>query len=205
MCSWACYSACVVKEQLQESVLSVHHVGSRNIYITQVHQAYWQAPLPTEPSSFHLFNISLLKGTLCVLSSLKTRVEKKTTLGFSKPPKSWLASSCSGGRFEQPWWLRQQQLFCLVPPSALVAKISVPKTFQCQNSYSQYPQWNCSVVDLLWDQLLKRTCCFFGYKTWSPAYSVGKWLYFRLIRRGWEEYQRISESFLVFFVWYSLI
>lgn len=70
------------------------------IYITQVH---WQAPLPTEPSSFHLFNISLLKRTLCVLSSsLKTRVENKTTLGFSKPPKSRLASSCSGSRFEQP-------------------------------------------------------------------------------------------------------
>lgn len=33
---------------------------------------------------------------------------------------------------------------CLAPPSALVAKISVPKTFQCQNSYSQYPQWNCA-------------------------------------------------------------
>lgn len=114
------------------------------IYITQVHQAYWQAPLPTEPSFFHLFNISFLKGTLCVLSSLKTRVEKKATLGFSKPSKSWLASSCSGGRFEQQWWLRQQQLFCLVPPSALVTKISVPKTFQCQNSYSQYPQWNCA-------------------------------------------------------------
>lgn len=81
------------------------------IYITQVHQAYWQASLPTEPSSFHLFNISLLKRTLCVLSSLKTRGENKTTLGFSKPPKSRLASSCSGSRFEQPWWLRQQQLF----------------------------------------------------------------------------------------------
>lgn len=75
MLQYMCGQRTTFKNQFSLSAMWVSR------HVTQIHQACWQVPLPTEPSSSHLLNISLLKKTLFMLSSLKKTIGDKTTLG----------------------------------------------------------------------------------------------------------------------------